>query len=68
MRGFLVGALVLAGLDLALQSPAARVATALALPARWLAEWTDPSVPLIPDKSGASTTASGSSPTSATLL
>lgn len=69
MRGFLVGAFTLAALDLAVQAPVNRVTAALALPARWLAEWMSAAVPLVPDKAGITTAAaSAQQPASATLL
>lgn len=47
MRGFLVAALVLIGLDVALSAPASRLTSLFALPAGLLAEWMDPGKPLI---------------------
>jgi hypothetical protein len=42
-----VTALVLIGLDVALQAPASRLTALLAWPAGWLAGWMDPGKPLI---------------------
>lgn len=47
MRGFLLTAVVLVGLDVLLHSPTSNVATAFEVPTRWLAEWMDPRTPLI---------------------
>jgi len=48
VRGFLLGVLVLVGMDVVLNSPASRVAALLDRPSRWLAAWMDPARPLIP--------------------
>ncbi len=48
MRGFLLGALILIGLEVALTSSAPRIAGALPPVTGWLVSWTDPTVPLIP--------------------
>jgi hypothetical protein len=42
-----VAALILVGLDVALNAPASRLTSLLALPAGLLAEWIDPGKPLI---------------------
>lgn len=47
MRGFFLGALVLVGLDVALNAPVTRVTAFLATPTRWLAQWMDARTPLI---------------------
>jgi hypothetical protein len=48
VKGLVLGALVLVGLDLILTSPAARLSTILGRPSHWLAAWMDAGVPLIP--------------------
>lgn len=40
-------ALVLIGLDVALQAPASRLTALLAWPTQWLAGWMDPGKPLV---------------------
>lgn len=65
MRGLLIGALSLAALDLVVQAPVNRVTAGLALPARWLAEWMSPSVPLVPDKAGTTATTTAAAPATA---
>jgi len=47
VRGFLLGALVLVGLDVMLSSPAARVLGVLTPFTDALVKWLDPTVPLI---------------------
>jgi hypothetical protein len=68
MRGFLLTAMVLIGLDVVVHSPASNVATAFEVPTRWLAEWMDPRTPLIaapgttaPQGKNASSSTSGGS-------
>lgn len=68
MRGFLLGAAVLVGLQIALRAPSSAIAAAAAVPAAWAAKWMSPSTPLItkpvPGLSGSSSPGS-SSPTNA---
>lgn len=53
MKGFAFTALVLIGLDVALQAPASRLTALLQFPAGWLAGWMDPGKPLLgPGKLG----------------
>lgn len=47
MRGLVLGVLALTGLYLATTQTSGAIATALAVPTRWLAMWADPTVPLI---------------------
>lgn len=47
MKGFAFTALVLIGLDVALQAPASRLTALLGFPAQWLAGWMDPGKPLV---------------------
>lgn len=47
MRGFAFTALVLIGLDVALQAPASRLTALLQYPTTWLAGWMDPGKPLV---------------------
>lgn len=63
MRGFLLGAMVLIGLEVALTAPGSRITALVALPAGWLAEWMDPARPLIgPGKLASSTSSTSSTP------
>jgi len=64
VRGFLVAALVLIGLDVALSAPSSRITALFALPGGWLAEWMDPGRPLITDHRAASSATSSTSSTS----
>jgi hypothetical protein len=48
VRGFLLGVLVLVGLEVVLNSPASRVGALLDRPTHWLEAWMDPARPLIP--------------------
>lgn len=61
MRGFLLAAMVLAGLDVVLKAPTTRVAAALATPAAWLATWMDARTPLIAGTAPAAPPAAGQS-------
>lgn len=61
MRGFLLGALVLVGLEVVLKAPSSRVAQVLATPAGWLAAWCDPNTPLISGSASSSSSTSTSS-------
>jgi hypothetical protein len=61
VRGFAFTALLLIGLDVALQSPVARVTSLLQLPTEWLAGWMDPGKPLIGPGQLATATAPASS-------
>lgn len=47
VKGFAFTALVLIGLDVALQAPASRLTALLEWPTQWLAGWMDPAKPLI---------------------
>lgn len=70
MRGFLVAALVLIGLDVALSAPSSRITALFALPGGWLAEWMDPGRPLLGPGhlADASTTSSSSSSSTASTI
>lgn len=48
MRGAIVTAAALIGLQVLLSTPLANLAGAAALPAQWARNWMDPAVPLIP--------------------
>lgn len=47
MKGFAFTALVLIGLDVALQAPASRLTALLGFPAQWLQGWMDAGKPLV---------------------
>lgn len=69
MRGFLLGAAVLVGLQIVLRAPSSAIAGAAAVPAAWAAKWMSPSTPLItkpvPGPAGGSSSPGSSSPTNA---
>jgi hypothetical protein len=76
MRGFLLGAAILVGLQIALRAPSSALAAAAAVPAAWAEKWMSPATPLItkpvpgsgggtgsPAKSGSGTNSLGESTT-----
>ena len=50
MRGFILGSLTLIAIDILVAGPASeRVSGVFGQVTKWLAEWMDPSIPLVPD-------------------